>query len=114
MVDNDGYGIKGFVASTSIGVYNSNSQKGFSNPLTKQEGGLGKFYNNDNRMHTYRYAITPDKRAFVYRDGFPIDTIRLADYGNQSDFAVANGEPKENLLKIQDLRENMIIWMEEN
>ena len=99
MVDNDGYGIKGFVASTSIGVYNSNSQKGFSNPLTKQEGGLGKFYNNDNRMHTYRYAITPDKRAFVYRDGFPIDTIRLADYGNQSDFAVANGEPKENLLK---------------
>lgn len=99
MVDNDGYGIKGFVASTSIGVYNSNSQKGFSNPLTKREGGLGKFYNNDNRMHTYRYAITPDKRAFVYRDGFPIDTIRLADYGNQPDFTVANGTPQENLLK---------------
>ena len=99
MVDETGYGLKGFVASTAMGVYNSNSQKGFSNPLTKTEGGLGKFYNNDNRMHTYRYAITPDKRAFVYRDGFPIDTIRLADYGNQPDFAVANGEPKENLLK---------------
>ena len=99
MVDKAGYGLRGFVASTAMGVYNSNSQKGFSNPLTKREGGLGKFYNNDNRMHTYRYAITPDKRVFVYRDGFPIDTIRLADYGNQPDFAVANGEPKENLLK---------------
>ena len=76
MVDNDGYGIKGFVASTSIGVYNSNSQKGFSNPLTKQEGGLGKFYNNDNRMHTYRYAITPDKRAlFIAMDSLLIPYV---------------------------------------
>ena len=99
MVDKEGYGLKGFVASTGIGVYNSNTQKGFINPLTKKEGGLGKFYNNDNRMHTYRYAITPDKRAFVYRDGFPIDTIRLADYGTPANFAVANGEAKENLLK---------------
>lgn len=99
MVDKDGYSLKGFVASTAMGVYNSTSQKGFSNPLTKIEGGLGKFYNNDNRMHTYRYAITPDKRAFIYRDGFPIDTIRLADYGNQADLAIANGEAKENLLK---------------
>lgn len=99
MVDGQGYGLKGFVASKEMGVYNSTSKKGFSNPLTKVTGGLGKFYNDDARTHIYRYAITPDKRAFIYRDGFPIDTIRLADYGAQADFAVKNGEPKENLLK---------------
>jgi len=99
MVDGQGYGLKGFVASKEIGVYNSTSKKGFSNPLTTKTGGLGKFYNDDQRTHTYRYAITPDKRAFIYRDGFPIDTIRLADYGLQADFATKTGEAKENLLK---------------
>ena len=99
MVDGQGYGLKGFVGSREMGVYNSTSKKGFSNPLTTKTGGLGKFYNDDNRAHTYRYAITSDKRAFIYRDGFPIDTIRLADYGTQVNFATKNGAPKENLLK---------------
>lgn len=99
MVDEKGYGLKGFIGSNEMGVYNSTSKKGFNNPLTTGTGGLGKFYNTDNRTHTYRYAITSDKRAFIYRDGFPIDTIRLADYGTQADFATKIGEAKDNLLK---------------
>lgn len=99
MVDKQGYGLKGFIESNGMGVYNANNKKSFSNPNTKATGGLEKFYNSDNRAHTYRYIITPDKRAFIFRDGLPIDTIRLADYGTQPDFATSNGELKENLLK---------------
>lgn len=99
MTDKQGYGLKGFITSKEMGIYYSTNKKGFSNPLTKKTGGLGQFYNDDRRTHTYRYAITPDKRAFIYRDGFPIDTIRLVDYGTQADFATGIGEVKENLLK---------------
>ena len=99
VVDEQGYGMKGYVSSTSMGIFYSTSKKEHKNPSTKTTGGLGKFYNNDNRAHIYRYTVTPDKRVFIYRDGISIDTIRLADYGTQPDFATKNGVPQENLLK---------------
>ncbi|MCD8318878.1 MAG: carbohydrate-binding protein [Paraprevotella sp.] len=99
-VDTEGKGFKGYVAYTTFGLYHSTSQAdGFSNPSTNVTGGRGKFYNNDGKAHTYRIAVMPDNRAFFYRDGIAVDTVRLQDYGLQPDFATGNGEIKENLLK---------------
>ncbi len=49
--------------------------------------------------HTYRFAITPDNRAFIYRDGIPVDSVRIMDYAPQPYFAGEVGEAVENLLK---------------
>jgi len=102
VVDGKGMGLKGYVTGEGTGLYSSTSKKGFSNPLTSGNGGLGKFYNNDKRAHVYRYAVTSDNRVFVYRDGYPIDTVRAADYGSQANFAAEPGDPVENLLKNPD------------
>ncbi|MCS2593414.1 hypothetical protein NXX56_23125 [Bacteroides thetaiotaomicron] len=58
-----------------------------------------KFYNNDGQAHIYRFAITPDNRAFIYRDGIPVDSVRIIDYAPQPNFAEKVGKPVENLLK---------------
>ena len=68
--------------------------KGISNPANG-----GTFYNTDGLYHTYRYAVTPDKRVFIYRDGLPVDTFRVADLALQPDWSVENGKQTRNLLK---------------
>lgn len=98
-VTDKGVGFKAYVNASGLGIYNAADKKGFSNPVTSVDGGLGKFYNNDGRSHVYRYAVTPDNVLFIYRDGLAIDTIRAIDYGLQPDFATETGDPVENLLK---------------
>lgn len=99
-VDNEGYGVKAYITSNEIGLYSSIRKKGISNPETAgREGGTGRFYNKEGEAYTYRFAVTPDHRAFIYRDGMPLDTIRLADYGPQPGFADGTGDPVENMLK---------------
>lgn len=98
-VNEKGYGFKAYITSTEVGLYNA-YKKNISNPATaKKEGGKGKFYNNDGKAHTYRIAVTPDNRAFIYRDGMPIDSVRIIDYAPQPYFTSGIGEPVENLLK---------------
>lgn len=98
-VNEKGYGFKAFISSNEIGLFNA-YKKGINNPATNgKEGGRGKFYNNDGRAHIYRFSITPDNRAFIYRDGIPVDSVRIMDYAPQAYFADKTGEPVENLLK---------------
>ena len=97
-VSDNKVGFKGYVKSESIGLYNGVntfiSDEGISNPANG-----GTFYNTDGLYHTYRYAVTPDKRVFVYRDGLAVDTFRVADLAMQPEWAVENGDMKENLIK---------------
>jgi len=100
-VTSDGLGFKSYVRSTSMGLMNSNnifvSEKGLSNPANG-----GTFYNTDGLFHTYRYAVTPDRRVFVYRDGLPIDTFRVADLALQPEWSEKDGKVMKNLLKNGD------------
>ena len=99
-ITKDDAGFRTFVGPNEISIYDGPDRKvSLSNPATKGEGGLGTFYNNDGRYHTYRYAVTPDHRIFIYRDGLPIDTLRANDFGHQPEWAVENGGVVENLLK---------------
>ena len=99
-VTEEGAGFKAFVSANDVSIYDGPDRKvSLTNPATTGEGGSGTFYNNDGKYHTYRIAVTPDKRMFVYRDGMPVDTLRTEDYGHQPDWAVENGNVEENLLK---------------
>ena len=84
-----------------MGLMNSKnvfvSEKGISNPANG-----GTFYNTDGLFHTYRYAVTPDRRVFVYRDGMPVDTFRVADLALQPEWSEKNGKVMKNLLKNGD------------
>jgi hypothetical protein len=84
-----------------MGLMNSNnisvSEKGLSNPSNG-----GTFYNTDGLFHTYRYAVTPDRRVFVFRDGLPIDTFRVADLALQPEWSEKDGKVMKNLLKNGD------------
>ena len=91
----DGTGFKGYVSGEGIGKYNSSSELSISNPATHG----GSFYNDDDEYHVYRYAVTPDKRVFIYRDGLAVDTVRMADLGAQADWTVETGDYAENLVK---------------
>ena len=73
------------------------SEKGLSNPANG-----GTFYNTDGQFHTYRYAVTPDRRIFVYRDGLPVDTLRVADLALQPEWSETNGPMVPNLIKNGD------------
>lgn len=98
-VNEKGYGFKAYISSNEIGLFNA-YKKEINNPNTKgKAGGKGKFYNNDGQAHTYRFAITPDNRAFIYRDGIPVDSVRIMDYAPQPNFAGEANKPIENLLK---------------
>lgn len=102
-VDQQGYGFKAYFTTNEIGLFNGSSKKSIANPASEgKEGGSGKFYNNDGLAHTYRFAVTPDNYAFIYRDGIAIDTVRINDFSTQPNFADGIGEPKENLLKNPD------------
>jgi len=98
-VTTDGSAFKAYVEPGAIGLYNGNSQVNIENVLNAADGGKKTFYNKDGKYHTYRYAVTSDKRVFVYRDGQQIAILRANDYGNQAEWAVENGEVSENLLK---------------
>lgn len=104
-VDGSGNGIRASVNSgegqydTGIALFYGSGIKSISNPFTTAQGGRGRFYNTDGKAHTYRLTVTPDSRLFIYRDGLPVDTVRLSDYATQPEFAVENGEPVKNLLK---------------
>ena len=97
----DGVGFKSYIGNTSMGLYNGAntfiSDEAISNPSNG-----GTFYNTDGLYHTYRYAVTPDKRVFVYRDGIAVDTFRLADLALQPEWMVENGDVEKNLLKNGD------------
>ena len=95
----EGASFKAYVDPEAMGLYNGSSKIGFENPLTTADGGKKQFYNTDGKFHTYRYSVTSDKRVFVYRDGIQVATLRAKDYGTQPEWAVANGEVSENLLK---------------
>lgn len=95
----NGGSFRAYVEPEAMGLFNSASKIGFENPLRDATGGKKKFYNNDGKFHTYRYAVTSDRRVFVYRDGVQVATLRADDYGHQADWAVKNGEVVENLLK---------------
>lgn len=101
-VDANGYGFKAYVSANEIGLYSNPYKKGIANPLTDGKTGGGKYYNNDGKSHTYRIAVTPDNRAFIYRDGVELAVVRTEDYGPQPFFADGNGKMKENLLKNGD------------
>lgn len=95
----DGAAFKAYVESNSIGLYNGSDKISFPNPFTAADGGKSQFYNADGKSHTYRFAVTPDKRVFAYRDGLLVATLRADDYANQPEWAIENGDLKENLLK---------------
>ena len=96
-----GLGFKSYVKSTSMGMKNSKdifiSEKGISNPANG-----GTFYNTDGLYHTYRYAVTHDKRVFVYRDGLPVDTFRVADLALQPEWSNESDYISKNLMKNGD------------
>lgn len=93
-----GSGFMGYVVPSGLGLQNGSgvfvSRKGVSNPSNG-----GTFYNTDGLYHTYRYAVTPDERVFVFRDGLAVDTLRLADLALQPSWSVENGPARENLLR---------------
>ena len=100
-VSEEGVGFKGYVGQRSVGLLNSTgvfvSEKGISNPANG-----GTFYNDDGEYHTYRYAVTPNERIFVYRDGMPVDTMRLADLALQPEWSTSNGDVEPNLIRNGD------------
>lgn len=98
-VTTDGGAFRAYVFPEEMGLYNGTSRVAFNNPLTEVDGGNHKFYNLDGKFHTYRYAVTPDKRVFVYRDGIEVACLRTSDFGNQADWATGDSEILENLLK---------------
>ena len=97
-VTRKGLGFKGYIKDTSMGLKNSKdvfvSEKGISNPANG-----GTFYNTDGQYHTYRYAVTKDRRVFVYRDGLPVDTFRVADLALQPEWSTESDYVSKNLLK---------------
>ena len=61
------------------------------------QGGSGVFYPDD-EFHTYRYAVTPDNRVHIYRDGVLVDQLRTKDLGLQPTFLEGEANAEENLL----------------
>ncbi len=92
-VTSDAVGFKGFVNASQIGLFNSETQHSLSNPANG-----GTFYNTDGLYHTYRYAVTGDKRVIVYRDGQHIATLRTQDFALPAEWFDQAGPAQRNLL----------------
>lgn len=99
VVNELGIGFKAYITSSGIGLYNGTNKIEIVNPTTSMPEGRGKFYNDDERAHTYRFAMASDNRLFIYRDGILIKETRAIDYGNAPGMAAEAGDPVENLLK---------------
>ena len=97
----DGIGFKSYIGSSTLGMYNG-ANTFISDEVISNPSNGGTFYNTDGLYHTYRYAVTPDERVFVYRDGIAVDTFRLADLALQPEWSVENGDIEKNLLKNGD------------
>ncbi|MDR2475002.1 MAG: hypothetical protein LBD45_04010 [Bacteroidales bacterium] len=90
--DASGKGFKGYVTESGVGIYaNATLTRALEHP-TQQS-----FYNDADLYHVYRYAVAPDGHVFFYRDGIPIDTLRLGDY-SLPDLLSEAGEPTENMI----------------
>lgn len=100
-VDANSYGFQSNITFNKVALQNS-YEKTLNNPATEGKEGGGKFYNNDGLSHTYRIAVTPDNRAFIYRDGVLLKVARTKDYAPRDFFASGKGKIKENLLKNGD------------
>ena len=100
-VDGNGYGFQSNITFDKVALQNS-YEKTLTNPATEGMEGGGKFYNNDGLSHTYRIAVTPDNRAFIYRDGVLLKCVRTDDFAPRPFFASGKGKVKENLLKNGD------------
>ncbi|MEP4534288.1 MAG: hypothetical protein ABJ004_14445 [Cyclobacteriaceae bacterium] len=87
-VTEEGVGFRTYVNRGALGMYNG----------INQDWRLQELYNEE-KAHTFTYAVTQDNRLFIYRDGLPLDTVRAVDYALQPEWAVATGDPTENLLK---------------
>ena len=98
-VTTEGAAFKTYVDQTGVGIYNGSSKISLPNPATAATGGKQQFYNDDDEFHTYRFAVTSDRRIFAYRDGMQIATLRADDYGHQPEWSISAGDIKENLLK---------------
>ncbi len=96
-VDAKGNGFKTYVRAKEMGLFHSDSKVGLKNPANSGEGGTGTFYNND-RVHTYRFAVTPDKHMFIYRDGMMVDVLRTKDYAHAAEWLGNEGPLRENLI----------------
>ena len=46
--------------------------------------------------------MTADRRVFIYRDGMPVDTFRVADLALQPEWSTENGDIERNLLRNGD------------
>ncbi len=100
-VTSDKIGFESYITSSELGLYNG-APSYYSNEAITNPANGGTFYNTDGLYHTYRYAVTPDKRVFVYRDGLPVDTMRIADLTLQPEWSVEDGDPVRNMLKNGD------------
>jgi len=78
--------VKPFAAAENAGIYNGDDRE---NRVR---------LNADGDYHTYRYAVTPDRKIFVYRDGAPLDTMRVDDYANPAGLTSQPGEYVDNML----------------
>lgn len=85
-IEESGRGYRMFVDHKSIGVYNGSEQHMLRKLTTTDD------------TYTYRYAVTSDNQVFIYRNGIPMDTVRLQDYTLPDSYAVADGEYTYNLL----------------
>lgn len=102
-VDNNGNGLKLYISDSEFGFYNGRYKRTFNNPSSYGvPGGKGRFYNNDGKSHTYRIAVTPDKFAYIYRDGIAVDTLNISMLSPQPEFEAKPGAMSENLLKNGD------------
>lgn len=86
-VEASGKGTYQYVDGKSLSVYNGADLTSY------------KKIDNSDGVHTYRYAVTPDNHVFIYRDGVPMDTLRVNDYALPAGFASGNGDQSNNLLK---------------
>lgn len=95
-------GFESYIGSDKLGLYNGTPDTYYGNEALANPANGGTFYNTDGLYHTYRYAVTPDKRVFVYRDGLAIDTLRIDDLALQSEWSVETGNPVRNMIKNGD------------
>ena len=107
-VNEKGYGFKAYITSNEIGLFNA-YKKEINNPATNGKAGeKGKVHIIMNRTSTcLSFAITPDNRAFIYRDGIPVDSVRIIDYA-PSQTCRESWQTSRKSLKNQTSKENLM------